>query len=113
MNMQKEVYYDINEYGEETEVEKPTNSSIARIIVVNKNTGKGIKDSVRKKLTFNDHKDCLQKLEPLYKQMNTIKSDHHNVYTHSMKKIALSVFDNKRWIQDDGVSTYAHGHYKT
>ena len=28
-------------------------------------------------------------------------------------KIALSAFDNKRWILDDGITTLAHGHYKT
>ena len=52
-------------------------------------------------------------LEPVKKKMRTIRSDHHNVYTYEMNKIALSAFDDKRWVLEDGVSTLAYGHYKT
>ena len=45
--------------------------------------------------------------------MKTIRSDYHNLFTFKTNKIALSAFDNKRWILDDGISTLAHGHYKT
>ena len=45
--------------------------------------------------------------------MKSIRSDHHNVFTFQMNKIALSAFDDKRWILDDGITTLAHGHYKT
>ena len=41
------------------------------------------------------------------------KEDHHNLYSCTMEKIALSVFDNKHWICDDGIRTLAYGHWKT
>ena len=37
------------------------------------------------------------------------KSDHHNVYTQSVHKIALNNNDTKRIISVDGVTTYPDG----
>jgi len=44
--------------------------------------------------------------------MNVIRSRLHEVYTEEVNKIALSAEDDKRIIQNDGISTLAHGHYK-
>ena len=35
------------------------------------------------------------------------------MFTYRTEKIGLSAFDSKRWICDDGISTYAFGHRKT
>ena len=43
----------------------------------------------------------------------TIRSDHHILGTYEMRKVGLSAADDKRWIQADGISTLAHGHYQT
>ena len=80
------------------EVDKPTNTSVTRIVLDNKVTAKGLKASVVKKLSFN---------------IRRIDSDLHKVFTYSTEKIGLSAFDSKRWICDDGISTYAFGHWKT
>ena len=71
----KEAYFEIDG----TEVESPTSRSITRIFVANKNTGKGMKDNVRANLTFVDYEQSLCQLEPLKKEMKTIRSDHHNL----------------------------------
>jgi hypothetical protein len=42
---------------------------------------------------------------------NIIKSEKLNVYTIEQTKVALSNFDDKRYILDDGYTTLAHGHY--
>ena len=110
---EKLVHILLNEFGDQEYVNKPTDKTTSKIIVVNKNVGKGTKDSVRNLLSSDDYKKCLTSLEPVKKKMRTIRSDHHNVYTYEMNKIALSAFDDKRWILEDGVSTLAYGHYKT
>ena len=45
--------------------------------------------------------------------MNFIKSKLHKVHTEKVNKIVLSAFDNKRFLFDDGITSYAFGHYKT
>ena len=37
------------------------------------------------------------------------KSDHHNVYTEEINKIALNSSDNKRLQTFDGITTYPYG----
>ena len=46
-----------------------------------------------------------------YATYNMFKSEKLNVYTIE-QKIALSNFDDKRYILDDGHTTLAHGHYR-
>ena len=46
-------------------------------------------------------------------EVKRIGSDKHNIYTFNNMKIALSAFDTKRWICDNGIETFAFGHYKT
>ena len=96
-----------------TEVEKPTNTSVEKIVISYKNTGKGIKDNVRKEFTLDDYKDNLHQMKPLVKEMNSIHSIGHNLYSCKVDKISLSAFDNKRWILEDGIRTLAYGHYNT
>ena len=35
------------------------------------------------------------------------------MFSYSTEKIGSSAFDSKRWICDDGISTYAFGRWKT
>ena len=43
--------------------------------------------------------------------MNVIRSHNHEIYTETVNKVALSHLDDKRIIHEDGIHTYAHGHY--
>ena len=36
----------------------------------------------------------------------------HRIYTYEFQKRGLCAFDDKRYINEDGISTYAYGHYK-
>jgi hypothetical protein len=45
-------------------------------------------------------------------EFNRIGSRKLDVYTIHQKKVALSNFDDKRYILDDGITTLAHGHYR-
>ena len=44
--------------------------------------------------------------------MKVIRSSKHQLYTMEINKVSLSAYDDKRWIKDDGVSSYAYGHCK-
>jgi len=75
---------------------------------------KGVKKAViQKSITHEDYKDCLFTRCEQLRRMNVIRSHLHEVYTEEINKIALSANDDKRVIQDDGISTLAHGHYKS
>ena len=73
---------------------------------------KGIKRCViENKLKTDDYNDVLINKKQLTRDMNLIKSKHHKVNTINVSKIALSCFDNKRHILDDGITSLAYGHY--
>ena len=75
---------------------------------------KGVKNNVIKKdISFNDYYECLiEKVKPVYRKMNLIRSHKHEIYSETVNKVALSADDDKRVIINDGISTRAHGHYK-
>ena len=47
------------------------------------------------------------------REMNIIRSHLHQMYTETVNKVALSANDDKRIIREDGILTYAYGHYAT
>ena len=76
--------------------------------------GKGLTDTVRKQqLTIESFEKCLTQHVSHSVTQHTIRSDHHNLFSYKMEKIGLSASDDKRWIQDDGISTFAHVHFRT
>ena len=44
--------------------------------------------------------------------MKGFRSDCHQVCSYEFNKISLSCYDDKRYILDDGISSYAYGYYK-
>lgn len=74
---------------------------------------KGVKKSVVKRsITFNDFIYCLKNNCEIKRQQNTIRSMLHKVYSIRQVKIALSPFDDKRYIvKSNGIETLAWGHY--
>ena len=81
--------------------------------VKNNKKAKGIRDIVTKRDI--DHKDYLSVLQNntiLKHKMKTFRSDHHVVSSYEINKTSLSCFDDKRYILDDGITSYAYGHYK-
>ena len=112
----KDIHFEINEFGEEEEeVRNPTAISFTRRICANdKMTAKGIKSSAKKEHLRHHHfVDCLKTLSMFDVQQNLLRSRNHTISSTSVKKVGLSAFDNKRLICDDGISTMAHGHFKT
>ena len=40
------------------------------------------------------------------------RSKKHNLGLYKINKVSLSCYDDKRHILEDGITSYAHGHYK-
>ena len=69
-------------------------------------TAKCVKKSVKDKALSMDLFEHQQKRVTI----NNICSDHHQLYSYSTNKIALSMCDTKRWFDND-ITTVAFGHY--
>ena len=74
---------------------------------------KGIKKQVIKKnLTHDNYKEVLFNNEQMQHTMKTIRSKSHQLGSFELNKISLSCFDDKRFIHENGITSYAYGHYK-
>ena len=74
---------------------------------------KGIKKNVIKKgIKHDDYKDVLFNGVQMYHKMKTIRSQGHQSGTYEINKVSLSCFDDKRYILDNAVNSYAYGYYK-
>ena len=76
-------------------------------------TAKGIKKNVIKKnITHENYKNVLFNNEQMHHTMKTIRSNNHQLGSYELNKVSLSCFDDKRYIHNNGVTSYAYGHYK-
>ena len=76
-------------------------------------TAKGIKKNIIKKnITHENYKDTLFNNEQMHHKMKTIRSKNHKLRSYEINKVSLSCFDDKRYIHNDGIASYAYGHYK-
>ena len=67
-----------------------------------------IKNSIKQE----DYKNVLLNNEQLHHKMKTIRSQKHQLGSYEINKVLLSCFDDKRYIHNNGLSSYAYGHYK-
>ena len=68
--------------------------------------------TVKNEITINKLIDTV-KNNTLSKNDNIcIRSKKHNIGLYKINKVSLSCYDDKRHILDDGITSYAHGHYK-
>ena len=76
-------------------------------------TAEGIKKCVIKNsIKHEDYKNVLLINEQLHHKMKTIRSQKHQLGSYEINKVSLSCFDDKRYIYNNGISSYAYGHYK-
>jgi len=81
----------------------------------NKATAKGIKKSVTKALKHEKYSDAIFGTtdEELRQSVsfNLIRSQNHQVNTIKINKVGLCAYDDKRYILEDNINSYAHGHH--
>ena len=77
----------------------------------NKKAIKGVKTSISKNITHENYKQCLFSKYQLNVDYNILKNYHHSISIKKQTKIALSAFDDKRYVLKAGIYTLAYGHY--
>ena len=77
--------------------------------VINKKAKVTKKCVIKRRLMFENYKDCLFNDEVILKSQQRFKSDHHKVYTEKVNKIALSNNDDKRLQTFDGIEACPYG----
>lgn len=80
-----------------------------------KKRAKGIKKNyVATNITLENYKNCLFSNDVSGMQQtvsfNVIRSKLHTIYSEKVNKIGLCCIDDKRYILNDGISSYAYGH---
>ena len=74
-------------------------------------TAKGIKKNVIKNnIKHDDYKETLFNNKQMYHKMKTIRSENHQLGSYELNKVSLSCFDDKRYIHNNGIDSYAYGH---
>ena len=77
-----------------------------------KKTAKGIvRNVIKNNLKHKNYKRILETGERMNSKMKMIRSINHSIYTVNVTKVSLSAYDDKRYILDDGMSSYAYGHF--
>ena len=61
-------------------------------------------------LEFNEFKDTLFNKKMIRHKMSRIQGKKHKIGTCEIKKISLSVLDDKRFVLNDGIHTLAYFH---
>ena len=67
------------------------------------NTAKGVNIATE----FNEFKDTLFKKKIIRHKMRRIQGKKHKVGTYEINKISLSVFDDKRFVLNDGIHMFS------
>ena len=70
------------------------------------NTAKGVNIATE----FNKFKDVLFNKKIIRHKMKRIQAKKHKIGSYEIDKIFLSCFDDKRYVLDDGVHTFAYFH---
>ena len=71
---------------------------------------KGVKRyKVKRRLMFENYKDSLFNNKIIMRKQMRFKSDHHDMYTEEINKVALYYTDDKRLQTFDGITTYPYG----
>ena len=74
-------------------------------------TAKGIKKNViEKDITHENYKNTLFNNQQMYHKVKTIRSENHQLGSYELNKVSLSCFDDKRYIHEDGIKSYAYGY---
>ena len=77
---------------------------------VDKKTLKGVQEAVKNAMiAHEDYKKCITTWERIMAEICAFRSQNHVVTTVNQVKVALSFFDDKRYLLDDGITSIPYG----
>ena len=65
---------------------------------------------IKKDIQHENYKETLFNNKQMYHKMKTIRSRNHEIGSYEINKVSLSCFDDKRYVLEDGKTSYAYGH---
>ena len=73
----------------------------------------GVKKSITKKVSRHEnYREVLFNAQQLHHNMRATRSVNHQLHSYQINKVSLSCFDDKRYLFEDGIKSYAYGPYK-
>ena len=69
-------------------------------------SAKGVQKSVKKTLHHDLFKSCLFDHQSARRSMTQLRSNNHQIVVNRVNKLALSSYDDKRYLLDDGVQNH-------
>ena len=74
---------------------------------------KGVKKNVVKnEIRHRHYIDVINNGITMHHQMNSIRSESHQIKSYHLNKISLSPYDDKRYLLDDGITSLSYGHWR-
>lgn len=70
-----------------------------------------LKKHNKKQINHDNYKDILINNKEMLREINTIRSEKHEIESYKLNKVSLSCFDDISYILHDGITgtSYAHG----
>ena len=76
-------------------------------------TAEGIKkNAIKNYIKHEDYKNVSLNNKQSHHKMKTIRSQKHQLGSYEINKVLLSCFDDKCYIHDNRITSYAYRHYK-
>ena len=69
------------------------------------------KNTVKRKIKYDDYNKVLETNEVIHRSFNSIRSKNHKIYSINTTKVSLNSYENKRY-WTTSVDSLAYGHYK-
>ena len=73
---------------------------------------KGISKAAKKKISHEDYRQVLSSGTVTMSENKSIRSFNRTLYSINVRKQALSSFDDKKFILENGIDTLSYGHFK-
>ena len=69
------------------------------------------KNTVKRKMKYDDYNKVLETNEVIHRSFNSIRSKNHQIYSINTTKVSLNSYENKRY-WTTSVDSLAYGHFK-